>query len=169
MDQGDFTIRRDGDSYHVQRWWGEPKILGSGDNSTPVVKPIERRVRSDGDESDARIWNAAGCVFDWACSHAMSKISTSGDPHPISESTDRPYLADGTSVTVERYPDPHDGQDRAAIRAYLQVFVDGVQRDVKRDVEPQFDLSDQQPNNQIRDAIILLADWMVEETARQSS
>ena len=168
MEPIDFILKRDGGSYHVGRWWGEPKILGSGDNSTPVMEWIGRRVRSDGGESDTQIWDAAGLVFDWACSYAMSKISASGDPHPVGEPAYPPYLDDDTSVTVKRYPDPDDGQDRAAVQARLRVFVDGVQRDVDCDVESRFDLGDRQPNCQIRDAIVLLADWMAEETARQS-
>ena len=168
MDHGDFIIRRDGDSYHIERWWGEPEILRPGSSSTPVIERIGRRIRPDGDEGDARIWDAAGLVFDWACSYAMSKISASGDPHPISEPAARPYLADGTSVTVKRYPDSYDGQDRAVIQVRLRVFVDGVQRSVNCEVEPRFDLGDRQPDSQMRDAIVLLADWMVEETARQT-
>ena len=167
MEQVDFTIKRYGDSYHVERWWGEAKWLNSQDDSEPVVERIERRVRPDGDESDTRIWSAARHVFNWACRYAMSKVSASGDAHSTNEPTGHPHFADDSSVKVERYPDPSDGQDWAVIQLCLQVFVGGVERVVDCDVEPRFNLGAQQPDSQLCDAITLLADWMVEETARQ--
>ena len=153
MEQVDFTIRRDGDCYHIERLWGEAKVRNSGDDSIHAlkphaVKPIGGRVCRDGDESDARIWDAARRVFDKSTGHLD-------------------FAAD-TSVTVERDPDSGDGRDLAVVQLDLPAFLDSGERVDDCDVELLFDLDARQPDSQMCDAIILLVDWMVKETARQT-
>lgn len=167
MEQVDFTIKRYDDSYHIERLRGEAKIVKPGDDSIPVVKSIGRWVRRDGDENDAGIRDAARRVFDSTCSHAMRKISASGDARCASKPIGHLHFANGTSVTVERYPDLDDGRNLAVTRLGLPVFLDSGEGVDDCDVELLFDLDARQPDSQMCDAIILLVDWMVEETARR--
>ena len=168
MEQVDFTIKRYGNSYHIERLEGEAKVLNSGDDSIHAVEPKRWWVHRDGDEGNAQIWEAARRVFDSTCSPAMRKISASGDVLSTSKSTGHLRFADGTLVTVERGPDSDDGRDLAVVRLDLPVSLDNGERVDDCDVELQFDLDARQPDSQMCDAIILLVDWMVEETARQT-
>ncbi len=168
MEPVDFRIKRDGDCYHMERLWGEAKVLNSRDDSMPIPEQIERRVCPDGDAGDVRIWDAARRVFDLVRSHAIRKISASGNARSTSKSTGHLDFVIGTSVTVERDPDSDDGRDLAVVRLDLPAFLDSGEKVDDCDVEIRFDLDARQPDSQICDAIILLADWMVEETARQT-
>lgn len=86
MTQIDLKIERRGDWYHATSWQGEAKFLEHGDDSAPLVKEIERSVRPDSDEDNARIWHAAERVFDSAYSDAVRQIGANpggcfvGDP-----------------------------------------------------------------------------------------
>ena len=167
MTQIEFTIERHGDSYHAIRWLGEAKFLGHGGDPTTPMKKIEGWARPNLDEGNTRIWRAAAHVFGSARSYAMCKIGANPDDRFVGDPPNKYWIGDTASVQVERYPHPEDGHDQAVVRSSLPMFADDSINSDDLKTERCFDLAARQPDAQICEALIVLTDWMIEETVRQ--